>query len=123
LFPHLTVRQNLPFARWFAPRCAAPSVRFNDIVQMLGVGCLLGRRPGRLSGRKGRVAIGRALLTEPRLSLTDEPLASLDMVRKDEILSYLERLRDASVIADGWGKAVGPVVDLTGRAGQITTCR
>jgi energy-coupling factor transporter ATP-binding protein EcfA2 len=84
--------------------------------------CSVADRDG-CRGEKRRVAIGRALLTEPRLSLTDEPLASLDMVRKDEILSYLERLRDASVIADGWGKAVGPVVDLMGRAGQITTCR
>ncbi|WP_108663382.1 molybdenum ABC transporter ATP-binding protein [Acuticoccus kandeliae] len=94
LFPHLTVRQNLAFGRWFAP-ARAPRVETGPIVAMLGIGHLLDRRPGRLSGgEKQRVAIGRALLSSPRVLLMDEPLAALDEVRKNEILPYLERLRD-----------------------------
>ncbi len=94
LFPHLTVRQNLAYGRWFAPR----HLRREDmgrIVEMLGIGPLLERRPGTLSGgEKQRVAIGRALLASPRLILADEPLAALDEARKAEILPYFERLRD-----------------------------
>jgi molybdate transport system ATP-binding protein len=96
LFPHLTVRQNLLYGRWFTPR---PERRedFDRIVDLLGISGLLDRRPGRLSGgEKQRVAIGRALLTSPRLLLMDEPLASLDETRKAEILPYIERLRDHS---------------------------
>ncbi len=94
LFPHLTVRQNLLYGRRFAPRDAslAPVER---IVEMLGLGPLLRRRPGALSGgEKQRVAIGRALLAGPELILADEPLAALDEARKAEILPYFERLRD-----------------------------
>lgn len=94
LFPHLTVRQNLAYGRWFAPRGA---VRENPdkVVEMLGIGHVLDRRPARLSGgEKQRVAIGRALLASPRLILADEPLAALDDARKAEILPYFERLRD-----------------------------
>src|SRR5262249_2671156 len=94
LFPHLSVRQNLLFGRWFARGGETPA-RLDDVVELLGVSHLLDRRPGRLSGgEKQRVAIGRALLARPRLLLMDEPLASLDVRRKDEILPYLERLRD-----------------------------
>ncbi len=94
LFPHLTVRQNLVFGRWFAPRDAAPA-DLGHIVELLGIGHLLDRRPAGLSGgEKQRVAIGRALLARPRLLLIDEPLAALDAARKDEILPYLGRLRD-----------------------------
>jgi molybdate transport system ATP-binding protein len=93
LFPHLTVRQNLLYGRWFAPRDAG--IEFDGVVDLLGIGALLDRRPARLSGgEKQRVAIGRALLANPRLLLMDEPLASLDEARKAEILPYIERLRD-----------------------------
>jgi molybdate transport system ATP-binding protein len=94
LFPHLTVRRNLLYGRWFAPK-GAPREDFGRVVEMLGIGPLLDRRPGALSGgEKQRVAIGRALLASPRLILADEPLAALDEARKAEILPYFERLRD-----------------------------
>ncbi|WP_171103960.1 molybdenum ABC transporter ATP-binding protein [Ruegeria sp. HKCCD7255] len=94
LFPHLTVRQNLAYGRWFAPRGAQRESR-DRVVEMLGIGHLLNRRPAMLSGgEKQRVAIGRALLAAPRLILADEPLAALDEARKAEILPYFERLRD-----------------------------
>lgn len=94
LFPHLTVRQNLLYGRWFAPG-PARGESLDRVVDMLGVGHLLDRRPGALSGgEKQRVAIGRALLAEPRMILADEPLAALDEARKAEILPYFERLRD-----------------------------
>lgn len=94
LFPHLSVRQNLRFGRWFAPK-DAPREDMGAVVEMLGIGHLLDRRPLGLSGgEKQRVAIGRALLASPRLILADEPLAALDDARKVEILPYFERLRD-----------------------------
>jgi molybdate transport system ATP-binding protein len=94
LFPHLTVRQNLAYGRWFAPR-GARSASLDRVIDMLGIGHLLNRRPGALSGgEKQRVAIGRALLSAPKLILADEPLAALDEARKAEILPYFERLRD-----------------------------
>ena len=94
LFPHLTVRQNLAYGAWFAPR-DAPKEDMGRVVEMLGIGPLLDRRPVALSGgEKQRVAIGRALLSAPRLILADEPLAALDEARKAEILPYFERLRD-----------------------------
>jgi molybdate transport system ATP-binding protein len=93
LFPHLSVRQNLSYGRWFAPKNEA-TADFDRIIDMLGIGALLERRPGGLSGgEKQRVAIGRALLSAPRLLLMDEPLAALDEARKAEILPYLQRLR------------------------------
>ena len=96
LFPHLTVRQNLLYGRWFAPRDGERE-DFDRVIDLLGIAGLLDRRPGRLSGgEKQRVAIGRALLANPRLLLMDEPLASLDEARKTEILPYIERLRDQS---------------------------
>ncbi|RBI77310.1 molybdenum ABC transporter ATP-binding protein [Roseovarius sp. TE539] len=94
LFPHLTVRQNLAYGAWFAPK-GAPREDMGRVVDLLGIGHLLDRRPGALSGgEKQRVAIGRALLSAPRLILADEPLAALDEARKAEILPFLERLRD-----------------------------
>jgi molybdate transport system ATP-binding protein len=96
LFPHLTVRQNLMYGQWFAPKGQARS-DLASVVDLLGIGSLLDRPPARLSGgEKQRVAIGRALLVNPRLLLMDEPLASLDEARKAEILPYIERLRDQS---------------------------
>jgi molybdate transport system ATP-binding protein len=96
LFPHLTVRQNLLYGQWFAPKGAAKA-EFGRVVEMLGIGALLERRPGALSGgEKSRVAIGRALLSGPDLILADEPLAALDEARKAEILPYFERLRDVA---------------------------
>jgi molybdate transport system ATP-binding protein len=138
-FPHLTVRQNLTFGRWFAPARERRAAGLDDVVDLLGIANLLDRRPGRLSGgEKQRVAIGRALLASPRLLLMDEPLASLDARRKDEILPYLERLRDEArvpivyvshsiaevtrlattivLISAGRVHAVGPVQKVMGRA-------
>ena len=96
LFPHLSVRQNLVFGRWFAPR-SEPKPDMAGIVDLLGIGDLLARRPASLSGgERSRVAIGRALLASPGLLLLDEPLANLDEARRAEILPYLERLRDVA---------------------------
>jgi molybdate transport system ATP-binding protein len=93
LFPHLTVRQNLAYGRWFT----APEERRVDeagVVALLDLQALLGRRPARLSGgEKQRVALGRALLASPQVLLLDEPLASVDAGRKQDILPYLDRLR------------------------------
>lgn len=92
LFPHLTVKQNLMFGRWFAPRREA-GAEPDHITDLLGIGHLLARRPATLSGgEKQRVAIARALLANPRILLMDEPLAALDRAAKDEILPVLERL-------------------------------
>ena len=94
LFPHLSVKQNLRYGRWFAPK-SVPAAKMDDIVGMLGIAHLLDRRPASLSGgERQRVAIGRALLAAPRIILADEPLAALDEARKQEILPYFERLRD-----------------------------
>jgi len=94
LFPHLSVRQNLLYGQWFTPRPQRYE-SLSRVVDLLGIGPLLERQPGSLSGgEKQRVAIGRALLASPRLLLMDEPLASLDEGRKAEILPYIERLRD-----------------------------
>ena len=136
LFPHLTVRHNLLYGRFFARR--DDTIAFDHIVDLLGIAPLLQRQPATLSGgEKQRIAIGRALLARPELLLMDEPLASLDGARKEEILPYLERLRDelrlpivyvshaipevtrladtVVLLSDGKVQAVGSVEDLTAR--------
>ncbi|WP_051661033.1 molybdenum ABC transporter ATP-binding protein [Bosea sp. 117] len=93
LFPHLSVERNLRYGERRAR--GVPFIAFDAVVEMLGIRHLLARRPHTLSGgERQRVAIGRALLAQPRLLLMDEPLAALDEQRKSEILPYLERLRD-----------------------------
>ncbi len=93
LFPHMSVATNL---RYGMRRVAPGGVRFDEIVDLLGIGALLDRRPHTLSGgERQRVAIGRALLAQPHLLLMDEPLASLDSARKAEILPFLTRLKTA----------------------------
>lgn len=136
LFPHLTVRQNLHYGRWFSPK-ATRTENPDRVIDLLGIGNLLDRQPANLSGgEKQRVAIGRALLASPRLLLMDEPLAALDEERKAEILPYLERLRDQMgipivyvshsiaevarladrvvLMADGRIEAIGPASDVLG---------
>jgi molybdate transport system ATP-binding protein len=135
LFPHFSVRQNLLYGRWFSRGNGGAAGDFGSVVELLGIGRLLERGPGSLSGgEKQRVAIGRALLAHPRLLLMDEPLASLDEQRRAEILPYIERLRDGVgvpilyvshsvaevarlattvvLLAEGRVTAVGPVLDI-----------
>jgi molybdate transport system ATP-binding protein len=137
LFPHLNVRRNLLYGQRRTP-AAERHVDFERLVGLLGIDKLLDRRPVDLSGgEKQRVAIGRALLTSPRLLLMDEPLASLDAARKEEILPYIEQLRDelrlpivyvshdsgellrladtVVLMSDGRAAAVGPLEEIMGR--------
>jgi molybdate transport system ATP-binding protein len=98
LFPHLDIRQNLDYGRRMNRLAEDPAARAR-VTDLLDIGGLLDRRPGKLSGgERQRVALGRALLAQPRLLLLDEPLGSLDDQRKEEILPYLVRLRDQSGI-------------------------
>lgn len=88
LFPHRRVRANLMYG---APATAT----LDDVVAMLGIGHLLDRWPRTLSGGEARrVAIGRALLSDPAFLLLDEPLSSLDRPRREEIMVAIERVRD-----------------------------
>ncbi len=137
LFPHLSVRQNLTYGRYFAPKREA-GVDFDTAVQVLGIDHLLGQHPHTLSGgERQRVGIGRALLAAPELLLMDEPLASLDIPRKAEILAYVEILRDEFgipivyvshsieevtrladhlvLVSDGGTVAAGTVAEIMGR--------
>ena len=94
LFPHLTVRKNLLYGA--TPRRGEPpEIKFADVLDLLGIRPLLERKPNALSGgEKQLVAIGRALLSNPRLLLMDEPLASLDFQRREDILPFIEKIRD-----------------------------
>ncbi|MEE8333237.1 MAG: molybdenum ABC transporter ATP-binding protein [Alphaproteobacteria bacterium] len=137
LFPHYTVRGNLTYGMNRRDE-AARKIDFDTVVDVLGIGHLLERRPRALSGgEKQRVALGRALLTSPELLLMDEPLASLDAPRKQEVLPLIEALRDRFnvpivyvthsmdeivrladtlvLIDEGKVAAVGPIEELTSR--------
>ncbi len=137
LFPHLSVKQNLLYGAWFAGAEHGDET-LPRVASLLGIDGLLGRYPRRLSGgEKQRVAIGRALLAAPKLLLMDEPLASLDDARKQEIMPYLERLRDEAripiiyvshsvaevarlsdtlvILAGGKVRAAGPTIELMQR--------
>jgi molybdate transport system ATP-binding protein len=93
LFPHLSVAANLSYG--LRRSRAAPFISLDEVASLLGLEPLMQRRTHRLSGgERQRVAIGRALLSQPQLLLLDEPLASLDASRREEVLPYLESLRD-----------------------------
>lgn len=94
LFPHMSVRRNLRFG---AERSPAPDqgLVLDEVAALLGIGHLLDRSPVALSGgERQRVAVGRALLSRPRILLMDEPLSALDRMTKDEILPYLDALHE-----------------------------
>ncbi|KAF1722933.1 molybdenum ABC transporter ATP-binding protein [Pseudoxanthomonas wuyuanensis] len=93
LFPHLDVRRNLLYGRH--GHNPTPQFGFDAVVELLGIGALLARRTANLSGGEAqRVAMGRALLSQPALLLFDEPLSALDQARREELIPYLQRLRD-----------------------------
>ncbi|HEV7448125.1 MAG TPA: molybdenum ABC transporter ATP-binding protein, partial [Steroidobacteraceae bacterium] len=102
LFPHMSVLRNLRYGMTRAGRelrgisaASGQKIELEPIVSLLGLEPLLQRRPYQLSGgEKQRVSLGRALLSQPRMLLLDEPLAALDAARREEVLPYLERLRD-----------------------------
>lgn len=142
LFPHLSVDGNL---RYGLRRAPGGRIGFAETVDLLGLGALLGRRPHTLSGgERQRVAIGRALLSQPRLLAMDEPLASLDAGRRDEILAYVVRLRSLGLpilyvthdlaeaarladtlvlLRDGRVEASGKLSDVVARAGLPLAAR
>ncbi|MEW6454641.1 MAG: molybdenum ABC transporter ATP-binding protein [Pseudomonadota bacterium] len=110
LFPHLTVAKNLDYGRWMGNLPVDEAERAR-VIELLNIGHLMTRRPGHLSGgERQRVAFGRALLMKPRLLLLDEPLASLDRARKQEILPYLAKLRDEAKV---------PMIYVSHQAGEI----
>lgn len=113
LFPHLSVRANLTYGMKLVDE-SERYVGLDRVVELLGIGGILHRRPANLSGgEKQRVAIGRALLTSPRLLLMDEPLASLDEARKAEIMPFIVELhRELTVPILYVSHSVGEVLHL-----------
>ena len=113
LFPHLTVRSNLTFGAHRAGKLGGrPVATFDQVVDLLGIAHLLDRSPVALSGgERQRVAVGRALLSEPRLLLMDEPLSALDRQTKEEILSYFEALNKELAI---------PILYVSHDIGEVT---
>ncbi len=94
LFPHLDVRGNLLYGR-HARRGDVARFELEDVVALLGIDALLARRTANLSGGEAqRVAIGRALLSQPAILLLDEPLSALDLARREELIPWLQRVRD-----------------------------
>ena len=94
LFPHLDERGYLLYGRHAAPG-AGPRFGLEAVVALLGIGALLQRRTAHLSGGEAqRVAIGRALLSQPAILLFDEPLSALDQARREELIPWLQRVRD-----------------------------
>jgi len=144
LFPHMSVRRNLEYGARRVPKSGSAAPDFDSVIDVLGIGDLLDRQSRDLSGgERQRVAIGRALLSAPRLLLMDEPLAALDAERKWEILPFIERIRrdfgtpivyvshavdevlelaDTMVLlANGQVSAVGPVEDVMNRLDLVRT--
>lgn len=138
LFPHMNVRRNLEYGRRRNRKGDGNGAGFDDVVDVLAIAPLLDRQPHLLSGgEKQRVALGRALLSAPRLLLMDEPLAALDAERKWEVLPFIDRIQrdfgtpivyvshsieeilqiaDTMVlIANGGVSAAGPVEDVLNR--------
>lgn len=94
LFPHRDVRANLLYGR-HGQHGDGRAFALDAVVDLLGIGHLLQRHPGNLSGGEAqRVAIGRALLSQPAILLFDEPLSALDQARREELIPYLQRVRD-----------------------------
>ncbi|MFC1751049.1 molybdenum ABC transporter ATP-binding protein [Pseudomonadota bacterium] len=95
LFSHLTVQKNLEYGYKRTP-VSERRIEWKQVIDMLDIGHLLQRKPHRLSGgEQQRISIGRALLASPKVLLMDEPLASLDMARKQEVLPFIRTLHDA----------------------------
>jgi len=92
LFPHMDVKANMTYAQWAGKRDS--KLALDHVVDVLGLGALLTRMPEKLSGgEKQRVAIGRALLSSPKILLLDEPLSSLDLNRRRKLIPFLKRIR------------------------------
>ena len=99
LFPHLTARENLRFGLRYAAKRGMVSSREEEAVELLGLSGLLQHRPSELSGgEQQRVAIARALVLDPKILLMDEPLSALDWKRRQEIMPWIERIRDELTI-------------------------
>lgn len=97
LFPHLSVRRNLLYSS--GGRVPSGGIGFEEVADLLGLDRLMERAPQNLSGgERQRVAVGRALLSQPKLLLMDEPLSALDRQTRDEILPFLERLHETLAI-------------------------